>query len=191
MRRNLFTRFTPFIPIAVLLSFGIGLSFLDSWANREWYSSYEAYIIPEDYETIRIPCIADTYGNNKTCSILSLHFPFGHEQECEETLSAGRYDWVEADNMVRVRTDNDGFDVHIVLEHEATEQTWVKLDDLYSRNGGEAYADKAGDIFHINFSDVKCPHGKKIEPRNIVHFYDRRDAEIMGFQCCEWCRNNW
>ena len=176
------------ISLLVILAFKL----INLYENREWRESYEAYIVPTEYESLKIYCIIDVIQNPRRTLISELHFPFGHSQFCDSSYRSDDdyYDWKRCDNYVNIHSDYDTYEVQVVLDNIATQESYEELDSLYERGIGEAYASKNSDVFHIRFSKSDCPHGKTIEGKNKIYFYDHRDAEIMGFRICSWCQNN-
>ena len=176
------------IPLLIILI----CNFIGIQRDKEWEASYEAYITPTDYESLKIYCIADVNRNSRRGVVLEIHFPFGHSQFCDSPYDPDKsyYDWDRLDNYVYIISENDTYEAQIVLEEIATQDSYKQLDSLYWRDVGEAYASKIGDVLHIYFSGLSCPYGESIESDNLIRFYDYRDAEIMGFHICSWCQNN-
>lgn len=172
------------IPLAIV----VVISIWQKWYTRDQYISYEAYIEPADYTTLPIPCVAEVIKSGNSYKISELHFPFGHSRYFDDITL---YDWDNAKNGGRVRTDENSYDVMITLGKEVSDSSFQSLDLLYERKYGEAYASKKSDVYHIHFSGIDCPGGQQIMQENCANFYDCRDAEIMGFRVCDWCREHW
>lgn len=165
----------------------VALFFWEHNYEKETRLSYDAWIEPVDYQSLKIYCVADVIKSGSQYNIITLHMPFGHTLFCEDEAL---YDWKRNDNTIRLSCENDWYRVSVVLGDAATEGSLQKIDSLYVRNIGVAYGSKQSDTFHFDFSDAMCPHGRTISAENKIYFYDVRDADILGYTKCKWCNEH-
>lgn len=158
----------------------------------EFEEEYEAYIYIEGKPVF---CIAeinkwiDQYEsgagrseNDVSYVITSLKLPYGREVQNIED----EYYLSKENNQVYLGTEFwESYKIEI--GSVATERSYKVLDNTVISSYGEFCASKKGDKYHY----LSCPAAANISNQNMVFFENGLEADVLQYEFCDLCAENW
>jgi len=82
---------------------------------------------------------------------------------------------------------DEGHDCRIILNSPASDTSFDRLSHEIISNYGEFCGSLESNIFHL----PGCPRVSSIAPQNLIYFQSFAEADILGYQWCDICYQNY